>query len=104
MINYAVVKQIKDTVGTLLSNYAKEIETAMAEEGTVTISLPVKIKQSGPKLNIEVGIGFVKEKVKDAVGFTIEGQKELFGPDGVDLEVGIGGGNVNDNGKFGDNA
>ncbi len=92
MIDHDVVRGIKDGVGSLLSNYAKEIETAMAEEGTVTISLPVKIKQCGPKLDIEVGIGFVKERVKDAVGFTVDGQQELFGPDGVNLEVGIGGG------------
>ncbi|MBE9570094.1 MAG: hypothetical protein IMF11_05680 [Proteobacteria bacterium] len=90
MISYDVVEQIKDTVGTLLSNYAKGIEAAMADEGTVTISLPVKIKQDGPKLDIEVGIGFVKERIRDAVGFTVDGQKELFSSGGVDMEVTVG--------------
>ena len=67
----------------MLLNYAKEIEIAMADEGTVTISLPVKVKQHGPELDIEVGIGFVKEKVKDAIGFTVCDQKELFGDTNV---------------------
>lgn len=102
MIDHDVVRQIKDSVGVLLSSYAKKIEAAMDEEGIVTISLPVKIKQSGPKLDVEVGIGFVKERVKDAVGFTIKGQKELFGPDGVDLEVGINASDVNSNNSYGD--
>ena len=87
MIDYDVIRQIKDSMGALLSNYAKEIEAAMAEEGTVAVSLPVKIKQSGPRLDIEVGIGFIKERIKDAVGFTVDRQKELFGPDGVDDET-----------------
>ena len=91
MIDHNVVTRIKDGVGELLSIYAEEIETAMAEEGTVTISVPVKIKQSGPKLDIGVGISFVKERVKDAIGFTVDGQQELFGKDGVALEVTVGG-------------
>ena len=78
MIDHDVVQGIKDGIGTLLSNYTKEKETAMAEEGTVTISMPVKIKEDGPNTDVEVGIGFVKERVKDAVGFTCSEQKELF--------------------------
>ncbi|MCK4826681.1 hypothetical protein KA005_63680, partial [bacterium] len=102
MIDHNVVKEIKASVGSLLSNYAKVIDCAMAEEGNVTISLPVKIKQSGPNLDVDVGIGFVKERVKDAMTFTVDGQKELFGPDGVNLEVGINWDDTDGNGVFGD--
>jgi len=77
-MTYDVVKQIEKSVGGLLTSYAKEIELVMAEDGSVLISLPLKIKRTGPKLDIKVGIGFVKERIKDAVGFTIDGQKELF--------------------------
>ena len=83
MIEKTTINQIANTVGGLLETYTKEIDAAMAEEGTLTISLPVKIKQDGPKLDVEVGIGFVKEKVKDAVGFTVTEQKELFGDTNV---------------------
>jgi len=78
MINPEVVNGIKDSLGNLLTDYAKEIETAIVNEGAVAVSLPVKIKQTGSDLDVEVGIGFIKEKVKDSIGFTISGQKELF--------------------------
>ena len=78
MIKKITIDRIANAVSGLLDTYAKEIDTAMAEEGTLSISLPVKIKQDGPKLDVEVGIGFIKEKVKDTIGFTVTEQKELF--------------------------
>ena len=82
MIKKNTIDRIANAVSGLLDTYAKEIDTAMAEEGTLSISLPVKIKQHGPELDIEVGIGFVKEKVKDSIGFTMAEQAELFGNEG----------------------
>ena len=78
MIKKTTISQIADTISSLLEAYTKEIDAAMAEEGTLSISMPVKIKQDGQNLGVEVGIGFIKEKVKDAVGFTVSEQKELF--------------------------
>lgn len=72
------IYQIKDNIGRLLSDYSAEISVAIVNEGMVTISLPVKIVQNGPKLNIDIGINFIKERIKNATSFVVDGQKELF--------------------------
>lgn len=87
MLGSTAIATITKAIGGLLSDYAKEIEVGMADDGTLAISVPIKVKQAGPVVDVEVGISFVKEKIKDAVTFQVDGQRELFGPDGTSVEI-----------------
>jgi hypothetical protein len=49
----------------------------------VDVSLPVKIRAEGPKIEVLVGVSFVKTKIKDSVSFVVSEQKELFGDQDV---------------------
>lgn len=84
-----VIEKIKDSVVELLTHYKGGIESAIKEEGMVSIALPVKMVQNGEKLDVQVGINFVKDRIKDDIVFTISDQRELFGPDGVSIEAKI---------------
>ena len=77
-IGTETIHNIKKVMDDLLHTYSEEINAAMAEEGTVSVSLPVKIKEKGESLDVTVGIGFIKTRVKDEIGFTVSSQKEIF--------------------------
>jgi hypothetical protein len=83
LIDQDVINKIRDSVGELLETYSKEMNVAMDDADGVDISLPVKVRQNGPKLDVQVGIGFVKTRIKDSVLFTVSSQKELFGDEGI---------------------
>ena len=77
-LNIETIKQIADSINQMLSAHSEEIEEATEIDGTVSISLPVKLEESGPEIKVKVGIGFVKTRVKDEINFVIGEQKELF--------------------------
>jgi len=60
----------------------------MEQEGSVTVSVPVKIKPvSSGENNVEVGINFVAERVKDSQSQIIyENQKSIFDQKGKESE------------------
>lgn len=73
-----VIEKISDTAKALLMAYRKGISCAITNEGGVSIALPVKISQSGEKIDVQVGINFVKDRIKDDIAFTISDQIEMF--------------------------
>ena len=75
MIDQDVFKQISRCVNGLLDSYSSEIAAAMDAEGAVSISLPVKIQQKGENLDVDVKIGFIKERIKDSVSFVADKQE-----------------------------
>lgn len=77
-IGTETIDNIKKVIDDLLHTYSEEINAAMGEEGVVSVSLPVKIKEKDESLDVTVGIGFVKTRVKDEIGFTVSSQEELF--------------------------
>ena len=81
-ITTEVIEKIRDSVVELLTQHKGGIGFAITDEGGVSIALPVKMVQEGEKLNVLVGINFVKDRIKDDIVFTVSDQQELFGPDG----------------------
>ena len=88
-INKDVTDKIAANVGDLLTTYSDGIQAAISDEGQVAVSLPVKIIQNGDKVDIQVGISFVKERIKDTVTFTVSDQRELFKDGGASVEAKI---------------
>jgi hypothetical protein len=78
LIKADVIDKIRDNVTNLLQTYTKELNAAMDDNDGVDISLPIKIRQGGSKLDVAVGINFIKTRVKDSVIFAVSDQKELF--------------------------
>ena len=76
-INREKLKKINNTIAELLLTYQGDITEALDSEGTVVISLPIKITEDNGKLSVKVGIGFVRSRIKDSIDFTI--QKEILG-------------------------
>lgn len=65
----------------LLKKHAQEIDSAyIKEEGAFTVNLSVKFKpDENGGIDMEVGIAFVKERVKDSVkGHVQENMDNLF--------------------------
>ena len=62
-----VIEKIKDSVYGMLVTYRKGISAAITDEGGVSIALPVKIVQNGEKIDVQVGINFVKDRIKDNI-------------------------------------
>jgi len=77
-INTETIEKIKNTVGDLFTQYTKEIQTAIENEGGVSIGFPVKIVQNGERLDVQIGINFVKARIKDGVTFIVTDQLEMF--------------------------
>jgi len=77
-INTEIIEKIKDKAGDLLSQYIAEIQTAIENEGEVSIGLPIKIKQSEERFDIQIGISFVKARIKDGITFSLADQIEMF--------------------------
>lgn len=77
-----IINKIKDSVGELLQTYSSEIRIVVAEEGSISIALPVKIAQTVSKgLAASIGISFVKSQVKDQIGFIVgENKHGQLGP------------------------
>ena len=82
LIEKSTLGKIRANIAVLLETYLKEMNISLDENAAVDISLPVKVRQSGQKLEIQVGIGFVKTKVKDAVVFVVDDQPGLFNETG----------------------
>ena len=78
LIGQDVINKIKESIIDLLETYQKELDATTTEYGGVDVSLPVKIRVDGSKVEAQVGISFTKSKVKDSVSFVVSGQKELF--------------------------
>ena len=78
LIKADTIDKIRDNVVDLLQTYTQELNVALDDGDGVDVSLPVKIRQGGPRLEVQVGIGFVKTRVKDSVAFVVSEQKELF--------------------------
>lgn len=72
------INQITTNIKNLLHEYSSEIEESSEVDGTVKISIPVKLEEDGPDINVKVGISFVKTKIVDEINFVISDQKELF--------------------------
>ena len=83
LINETTIDKVMANIKDLLTTYLKEVNVSLDENGGVDISLPVKIRQNGQKLEVQVGIGFVKTKVKDAVVFVVDDQPGLFDGDEI---------------------
>ena len=77
-INTEIIEKIKDRAGDLLSQYIAEIQTAIENEGDISIGLPIKIKQSEERFDIQIGISFVKARIKDGITFSLTDQIEMF--------------------------
>ena len=78
LIGQDVIQKIKESVRDLRETYQKELDATTTEYGGVDVSLPVKIRAEGPKVEVQVGVSFTKSKVRDSVSFVVSGQKELF--------------------------
>ena len=78
LIGQDVIQKIQESVVDLLETYQKELNATTEEYGGADVSLPVKIRVDGPKVEAQVGISFTKSKVKDSVNFVVSEQKELF--------------------------
>lgn len=78
LIGQDVIQKIQESIVDLLETYQKELDATATEYGGVDVSLPVKIRAEGPKVEVQVGISFVKTKIKDSVSFVVSEQKELF--------------------------
>lgn len=81
LIGQDVIQKIQESIVDLLETYQKELNATTEKYGGVDVSLPVKIRAEGPKIEVLVGVSFVKTKIKDSVSFVVSGQKELF-PEG----------------------
>jgi len=77
-INTEIIEKIKDRAGDLLSQYIAEIQTAIENEGDISIGLPIKIKQHEKGFDIQIGINFVKARIKDGITFSLSDQIEMF--------------------------
>lgn len=72
------LKKINNTIAELLLTYQGDITEALDSEGTVVISLPIKITQEEKKLDVKIGISFIQKRTKDSIGFTFTDQQKMF--------------------------
>ena len=73
---------IKQIISGLLTDYETEIKEAFEKMGELSISLPVKIRQSPKGNEVIVGISFFTGKVKEDVKIVVdENQLKLPGMD-----------------------
>ena len=77
-INTETIEKIKDRAGELLDTYIAEIQKAIDNEGEVSIGLPIKIRQAEERFDVQIGIGFVKSRIKDNITFSLTDQIEMF--------------------------
>ena len=78
LIGKSTIGKITGTIDDLLETYLKEMNVSLDENGGVDVALPVKVKQRTEKLEVQVGISFVKNRVKDSRAFIADDQQELF--------------------------
>jgi uncharacterized protein YbjQ (UPF0145 family) len=81
MIGDKTREQIKEMVGGLVGDYMDELNDAYRKaEDSMTIAFNVKIKPNKNAGNdIDVGINFVADRVKDSISTTIdEDQMKMF--------------------------
>ena len=64
----------------LLSDYKDEIKEAYlkAGDGSLTVSLNIKLSPKKEDIEAEVGISFVAERVKESVKAIVSNQTEIF--------------------------
>ncbi|MBW2220368.1 MAG: hypothetical protein JRF40_12905 [Deltaproteobacteria bacterium] len=77
-INTETIEKIKNTVGDLFTQYTGGIQAAIENEGNVSIGFPVKIVQNVERFDVQIGINFVKARIKDGVTFIVTDQLEMF--------------------------
>jgi len=78
-ITSEIIEKTKDRAGELLDSYIAEIQTAIDNEGEVSIGLPIKIKLNGERFDVQIGISFVKSRIKDNITFSLTDQQiEMF--------------------------
>lgn len=72
------IDAIVHNIGNLLADYRTVIDTTLQEEGSISISLPIKLKGNSDQMIITAGVGFTKAKIKDTVTFELSSQREMF--------------------------
>lgn len=73
-----VIRKISISVDGLLQKHSEDISAAMIDgDDTVSISMPVKMVKKGSELIVQVGINFVRTRVKDEAMFTVSDQAEI---------------------------
>jgi len=66
-----VLSQIPTKIQELIVSYEKEIEKAwLAREDELSITFSVKLASKDGVNHCDIGISFVKEKIKDKTSFT----------------------------------
>lgn len=73
-----LIDSISKSFGQMLREYSTEIEEASETTGKISISLPVKLEEDGPNIDVKLGIGFVKTKITDETHFVFSEQQDLF--------------------------
>jgi len=77
-ISIDVIDKIRDSVQGLLWEHREDVSAAMIDgDDTVSISMPVKMVKKGSDLIVQVGISFVRTRVKDEAIFTVSDQAEI---------------------------
>ena len=77
------IKKILDAaiedLGVLIEGYAPEIKEAAENEGAFTLNLSVRATElSSPRANVDTGISFTKEKVKEIRSQVVDMHQTLF--------------------------
>lgn len=66
-----VLNQIPEKIQKLIGDYKEDIEKAwLNRDDELSITLSIKLSVKEGKNNCEVGISFIKEKIKDKISFT----------------------------------